>query len=59
MLFFASQNEASAKVPIIRKAAWGLGGFPSDMVNVVMGIGVLVYSMHLGVSTTLIGIALA
>jgi Na+/melibiose symporter-like transporter len=29
------------------------------MVNAVMGIGVLVYSMHLGVSATLIGIALA
>ena len=59
MLFFASQNKASGKVPTIRKAAWGLGGFPSEMVNAVMGIGVLVYSMHLGVSATLIGIALA
>jgi GPH family glycoside/pentoside/hexuronide:cation symporter len=59
MIYKASPNEGSGKIPIIRKAAWGLGGFPSEMVNAVMGIGVLVYSMHLGVSATLIGVALA
>ena len=54
-----SINKGCGKLPFVRKAAWGLGGFPSEMVNAVMGTGLLVYSMHLGVSATMIGIALA
>ncbi len=59
----ANQNEDCVRqtgtVKNSVKLKWGCGGFAGEMVNAVMANATYIYSMTLGVSASLLGIALA
>jgi len=46
------------QLPRYQKLAWGMGGMTNDLINVISVLAIPIYSIALGVSPALIGIAL-
>ncbi len=46
------------QLPRYQKIAWGMGGMTNDLINVISVLAIPIYSIALGVSPALIGIAL-